>query len=83
MNDTTTQLAAQPVVDPWLTLDTAAAEVQVHPATLRREIRANRLRAARVGGRKCSRVRRSWLNDWLERNATPVEVAVGRSTPSN
>ena len=60
--------------DPWLTLQQGAAIVQAHEATLRREIRRGRLRAARVGGRKSIRLRRSWLDAWLEANTSPIEV---------
>jgi excisionase family DNA binding protein len=61
--------------DPWLTLQQAAAIVQIHEATLRREIHCRRLRSARIGGRKSIRLRRSWLDAWLEASATPVEMA--------
>jgi len=57
-----------------LTLKQAAEVVQTHEATLRREIQRDRLRAARVGGRKSIRLRRSWLDAWLEASTTPVEV---------
>lgn len=60
--------------DPWLTLQQSAVIVQAHEATLRREIRAGRLRCARVGGRKSIRLRRSWLDAWLENSTTPIEV---------
>jgi len=59
--------------DPWLTLQEGSAEVRVHEATLRREIKAKRLRHARVGGRKAIRIRRSWLHAWLEATSTPLE----------
>jgi excisionase family DNA binding protein len=64
-----------PDPDPWLTLRQSTIETQVHESTLRREIRAGRLRHARVGGRKSVRIRRSWLAQWLEQSATPREVA--------
>ena len=60
--------------DPWLTLQQGAERVQVHEATLRREIARGRLRHARVGGRKSIRVRASWLDAWLESSTTPIEV---------
>ena len=59
--------------DPWLTLKQGSRVVQAHEATLRREIRAGRLRCARVGGRKSIRLRRSWLDTWLEASTTPME----------
>jgi excisionase family DNA binding protein len=60
--------------DEWLTLQAAAAIVHIHESTLRREIRAGRLRYARVGGRKNFRLRRSWVDAWLEATSAPVEV---------
>ena len=60
--------------DPWLTLAQSAERVQVHEATLRREIKLGRLRHARVGGRKAIRIRASWLDAWLEQSTTPVEI---------
>lgn len=60
--------------DPWLTLEQASKLVQAHQATLRREIRRARLRAARIGGRRSIRLRRSWLETWLEATTTPMEV---------
>jgi excisionase family DNA binding protein len=61
-------------IDPWLTLRQGAAHAQADEATLRREIRRGRLRAARIGGRKCIRLRRSWIDQWLEQTSTPVEA---------
>jgi excisionase family DNA binding protein len=60
-----------------LTLQQAAEEVIAHPATLRRAILARKLRAARLGGVRYGaiRIRRSWLREWLERNAEPLEIA--------
>jgi excisionase family DNA binding protein len=63
------------VDDPWLTLQQGAKYVQAHEATLRREMKAGRLRFAKVGGRKSIRLRRSWLDAWLEGSTRPVEVA--------
>lgn len=60
--------------DPWLTLQQAASVVQCHVETLRREVKAGRLRVARVAGRKALRFRRSWLDAWLEATSTPLEV---------
>jgi excisionase family DNA binding protein len=60
--------------DDWCTLLEGARYVNFHPATLRREIAAGRLRAARIASRKAIRIRRSWLDEWMERSATPIEV---------
>jgi excisionase family DNA binding protein len=66
--------AHPPSPDEWLDLPAAAKEVKVSTATLRREAKRGKLRHARIGGRKCIRLRRAWVNEWLEREATPVEV---------
>ena len=58
----------------WLRLDEAAERARVSTATLRREIRAGRLRHARVSGRKTIRLRPEWVDAWLEASATPLEV---------
>lgn len=56
-----------PVVDPWLTLKTAAAEVDLTVETLRLAIQRGQLRAIKVnGGHGPYRLRRSWLDAWLE-----------------
>jgi excisionase family DNA binding protein len=59
--------------DEWKTLDEGAEYVKAHPATLRRAIYRGDLRHARIGN-KCIRLRKSWLDAWLEKCATPVEV---------
>lgn len=64
--------------DPWLTLKQAADIAQVHPATLRRDAARGSLRYARVGGRTLFRVRRSWLDAYLEATSTPIEVVQSR-----
>ena len=56
--------------DPWLTVEQAAQELQVHPATLRRQLKRGLVRFARLGT-KAIRLRRSWLVAAME----PVEVA--------
>jgi excisionase family DNA binding protein len=60
--------------DPWLTLREGAKHVRANEVTLRREIQRNRLRHARIGGRKSIRLRRSWLDAWLEKSTTPTEM---------
>ena len=57
---------------PWLTLAEAAAFAKVCGATLRREAKAGRLRAYKVGGRRCWRFKADDISAWLERSATPT-----------
>jgi len=63
--------APTPTTDPWLTLQEAAAEVRVGTTTLRAAIKGGRLRAARISGpQSAHRIRRSWLDAYLEHAAT-------------
>jgi excisionase family DNA binding protein len=56
-----------PVTDPWLTLKEAAAESKLNPETLRGAIARGQLRAIKVnGGHGPYRLRRSWVDTWLE-----------------
>jgi excisionase family DNA binding protein len=50
---------------PWLRIEQAAERAQVSIATLRREIRAGRLRAVKVGGRKALRLTPAMVDAWL------------------
>jgi len=59
---------------PWLTVKQAAARAQVGPKLIYRECRADRLRHARLGGRRDLRFLAAWVDAWLESTATPVEV---------
>ena len=59
--------------DAWQTVDEAAAYVKTHPATIRRAIWRGELRHARVGSRAI-RLRRAWIDSWLEKRGEPVEV---------
>ena len=60
--------------DEWLTAAEAKNDAKVGIKTVYREIKAGRLRAARIGGRRDIRIKRSWISDWLEAAATPQEV---------
>lgn len=61
---------SQPI---WLTVKQAAARAQVAPGTIYHEVRAGRLRAARIGGRRELRFRESYIDAWLEQSAQPQE----------
>jgi excisionase family DNA binding protein len=66
MNDAT------PTTSPWLTPAEAAARAQLSIATLYREVRRGRLRAARVGGRRKLRFKAQHIDEWLESSVTEV-----------
>ena len=59
--------------DEWLTAAEVTQVAKVGLKTIYREIKAGRLRAARIGGRRDIRVKRDWISQWLEAAATPRE----------
>jgi excisionase family DNA binding protein len=58
----------------WMTVGQAAARAQLHPATLRRAIKAGRLRHARVNQTKAIRILPEWVDAYLLGVSTPIEV---------
>lgn len=58
----------------WLTVKQAATRAQVSADTIYYEVRAGRLQAARIGGRRQLRFREEYIDRWLEASTTPVEV---------
>jgi excisionase family DNA binding protein len=63
---------------PWMRSPEAAEYAKRHKQTLAREVKAGRLRAARVGGRGELLFRREWIDQWLEDLATPIVVPAMR-----
>lgn len=61
-------------VSPWLTIEEARKVAKVGARLLYREIKAGRLRAARIGGRREIRVHVDWISEWLRASAEPVEI---------
>ena len=57
----------------WLTVKQAAARAQVASWTIYHEVRAGRLRAARIGGRRELRFREEYIDAWLEASTEPQE----------
>jgi excisionase family DNA binding protein len=58
----------------WLTIEQARVIPQCGAKLLRREIKAGRLRAARLGLRRDIRIHRDWLQEWLQKCATPTPI---------
>jgi len=62
---------------PWLTVKEGCQRARVGPKLFYREIRAGRLRAARIGGRREYRLLAEWIDDWLLSTSEPIEVSRG------
>jgi excisionase family DNA binding protein len=60
---------------PWLTVAEAAQRARCGVKTLYREVRAGRLRAARIGGRRELRLRPEWVDAWLDQTSAVVMVS--------
>jgi excisionase family DNA binding protein len=67
-----------PASSPWMTLTEAATYAKRGRRFLAREVRAGRLRAARIGGRGELLLRVEWIDEWLEHLATPVMLPARR-----
>jgi excisionase family DNA binding protein len=67
-------MTPDPTASPWLTAEQAAQRAQVGVKTVYRAVRDGHLRAARIGGRRELRFLAAWVDEWLESQATPIEV---------
>jgi excisionase family DNA binding protein len=54
----------------WLSIDGVCAHAGISASLAYKEIRAGRLRAARLGGRRNVRVLRRWVDEWLYAGAS-------------
>lgn len=55
---------------PWLTVAEAADRARCGVKTIYREVRARRLKAARMGGRRELRLLPEWIDAWLSDQTT-------------
>ena len=74
MSDESHPAGSGEATSPWLTVTEAAERARCGPKLIYREVRAGRLRAARLGGRRELRLKAHWVDLWLERSATPSPV---------
>ena len=65
---------------PWLNLKLGAAYAHRHPQTLAKEVKAGRLRAARIGQRREYFFLKEWIDDWMESQAVPIAMPLRRRT---
>jgi excisionase family DNA binding protein len=61
----------------WLTVAEAADHARCGTKLIYREVKAGRLRAAKVGGRRELRLLPEWIDQWLLASTTPIEVNRG------
>ena len=61
---------------PWWRIREAAQYARCGPKVIYNAVRAGRLRAVRLGGRRELRIRRDWVDAWLERSEVTGEEAV-------
>ena len=82
MSDGTQRAKPQPMpidpASPWMNLARGAAYAKRGRRFLAKEVRAGRLRAAVVGGRRELFLKREWLDQWIEDQATPIVMSVRR-----
>lgn len=62
-------------ITPWLTVNEAAERARCGIKTIYREVRAGRLKAARIGGRRELRLLPEWVDAWLTAATTIQRVA--------
>jgi excisionase family DNA binding protein len=63
---------------PWLTVTEAAERARCGVKTIYREVRARRLKAARIGGRRELRLLPEWVDGWLLQSTAPIAEGEGR-----
>jgi excisionase family DNA binding protein len=61
----------------WLTVHEAAERARCGVKLIYREVRATRLKAARVGGRRELRMLPEWVDQWLLASTNVVEIVNG------
>jgi excisionase family DNA binding protein len=65
-------MSADVLTSPWLTAADAAKYLRRGKQFILREIRAGRLRAARIGGRGEILTKAEWCDAWVTDSATPI-----------
>ena len=60
---------------PWLTSQEGAERARGGVKLIYREVKAGRLRSARIGGRRELRFLAEWIDDWLIATSTAPETA--------
>lgn len=75
MSDESHLAGSSEAASPWLTVTEAAERARCGPKLIYREVRAGRLRAARVGGRRELRLLAAWVDEWLLRMTTPSDAS--------
>ena len=71
-------IAARVQIPVQAVLIEAAAQAQVGPKLVYREVKAERLRATRIGARRDLGIHKDWIDEWLTASSTPVAVLAMR-----
>ena len=71
----TSKKDGETLADELLTIDEVAAELKLHPDTIRRYIRQNKLRVTRLGG-TAVRIRRSELERFIHEGEEPDDKEI-------
>ena len=64
------------MTSPWLTASEAAVYLKRGRRFVLREVRAGRLRAARIGGRGEILTTTEWLDEWVREQTVPVTIPI-------
>jgi excisionase family DNA binding protein len=70
MNNESQSDVSDKASSPWLTVTEAADRARCGPKLIYREVRAKRMKAARVGGRRELRLLSEWVDAWLLEQTT-------------
>jgi excisionase family DNA binding protein len=62
--------SSSPPISPWLTVREAAQRARCGSKLIYREVKAGRLRATKVGGRRELRLLSEWIDEWLMAQTT-------------
>ena len=67
---------------PWLNVSEAAEYAGVSRDTIYTACERHELRSARVSGRRATRIRPHWIDNWLEQHPTGANGHRSAETPS-
>jgi hypothetical protein len=69
-----------PTDSPWRSAEAAGKRINKGKRFVQREIRLGRMRGARIGGRGEYLTQDAWIDEWVEKHASPLVVPLRRRT---